>query len=134
MIRKSEPILEYRTIEGDDNENPRDYQFVVQTEIKKKSQYELQSGTEIERRTIDKYLEMNKSKIRRLDEVNKYYLRKDAKNYRKIKFVASKPKVDEQRLSISSLRLHDLFREFSKKKHGVKIDFEKCARKDRCRC
>jgi len=90
LIRKSEPILEYRTIEGDDNENSRDYQFVVQTEIKKKSQYELQSGTEIKRRTIDEYLEMNKSKIRRLDEVDKYYLRKDAKNYRKIKFVASK--------------------------------------------
>jgi len=90
LIRKSEPILEYRTIEGNDNGNPRDYQFVVQTEIKKKSQYELQSGTEIERRTIDEYLEMNKSKIRRLGEVDKYYLRKDAKNYRKIKFVASK--------------------------------------------
>jgi len=91
LIRKSEPILEYKTIEGDDNGNPRDYQFVVQTEIKEKSQYELQSGTEIERRTIDEYLEMNKSKIKRLGEVDKYYSRKDAKNYRKIKFVASKP-------------------------------------------
>jgi len=91
LIRKSEPILEYRTIEGDDNGNPRDYQFVIQTEIKEKSQYELQSGTEIERRTIDEYLEMNKSKIKRLGEVDKYYSRKDAKNYRKIKFVASKP-------------------------------------------
>jgi len=91
LIRKSEPILEYRTIEGDDNGNSRDYQFVVQTEIKEKPQYELQSGTEIERRTIDEYLEMNKSKIKRLDEVDKYYSRKDAKNYRKIKFVASKP-------------------------------------------
>jgi len=91
LTRKGEPILGYRTIGGDGNENPRGYQFVVQTGIKEKPQYELQSGTEIGRRAVDGYLGMNKSKIKRLDEADKYYSRKDAKDYRGIKFVASKP-------------------------------------------
>lgn len=34
---------------------------------------------------------MNKSKIKRLDETDKKYSRKDAKDYREIKFVVSKP-------------------------------------------
>ncbi len=34
---------------------------------------------------------MNKSKIKRLDETNKKYSRKNAKDYKEIKFVVLKP-------------------------------------------
>jgi len=91
LTRKGEPILGYRTIGGDGKGNPRGYQFVVQTGTKEKPQYDLQSGTEIGRRAVDGYLGMDKSKMTRLSEADKKYSRKDAKDYRGIKFVASKP-------------------------------------------
>jgi len=40
---------------------------------------------------VDGYLGMDKSKMTRLSEADKKYSRKDAKDYRGIKFVASKP-------------------------------------------
>lgn len=45
LKRKSEPILGYRTTEGDAKGNLKDYQLVVQIGIKKKPQYDLQSRT-----------------------------------------------------------------------------------------
>ena len=91
LTRKGEPILGYRTIGGDGKGNPRGYQFVVQMGTKEKPEYALQSGTEIGRRAVDGYLGMDKSKTKRLGEADKKYSRKDAKDYRGIKFVASKP-------------------------------------------
>lgn len=91
LTRKGEPILGYRTIGVDGKGNPRGYQFVVQIGTKEEPEYALQSGTEIGRRAVDGYLGMDKSKIKRLGEADKNYSRKDAKDYRGIKFVASKP-------------------------------------------
>jgi len=91
LTRKGEPILGYRTIGGDSKGNPRGYQFVIQTGNKEKPQYAFQSGTEIGRRAVDGYLGMDKTKIKRLGEADKNYSKKDIKNYKRIKFVASKP-------------------------------------------
>lgn len=91
LTRKGEPILGYRKIGGDGKGNPRGYQFVVQTGTKEKPQYDLQSGTEIGRRAVDGYLDMDKIKIKRLGQADKNYSREDAKDYIGIKFVASKP-------------------------------------------
>ena len=91
MIRKGEPILGYRTIGGDSKGNPRGYQFVIQIGIKEEPEYALQSGIKVGRRAVNGYLGIDKSKIKRLGEANKKYSRKDTKDYRGIKFIASKP-------------------------------------------
>ena len=91
LTRKNEPMLGYRTIGDDDKGDSRDHQFLAQAEIKKKSQYNLQFGIEIERRAADGYLQMNESKKNRLGDIDKKYSRNDAKDYREIKFIVSKP-------------------------------------------